>query len=191
MSDCCVLEELPQDEGGLESGEERVESEGRVGSEEGKVRSEEGRVRREEEERWWSLVLRYRHFRLPRIETLLQHCIQLLGFYGTHYILHTSHPHMHTLTCTPSRAHRFTACSPGPSVGGIPKLRPPQEGAADTTKPRPHRSGRKGVCLWEREGTKVTQCLVLLTPPTFLVIVSQLPVLTCLTCLHKRHGCHG
>ena len=103
VSDCRVLEELPQGEGGVGS------EEGRVGSEERRVESKEGRVESEEKERWWSLVLRYRHFRLPRIETLLHHCIQLLGFYGTP-LLHTSpsphaHPHMHTLTHTPSHAH--------------------------------------------------------------------------------------
>lgn len=180
-----MLEELPQGEGGLEERVGRVQGEeGKVWSEEGKVQGEEervgreagrvegeeGKVGREKEERWWSLVLRYRHFRLPRIETLLQHCIQLLGFYGTplfhthpHMHMHTctpshAHPHMHILTCTPSHAHchRFTPCSSRPSVGGISKLRPPQEGAADINWPCPHRSWRKGVCSWEREGTKVT-----------------------------------
>lgn len=35
------------------------------------------------EDRWWTLSLQYRHFRLPKIESLLQHCCQLLGFLGS------------------------------------------------------------------------------------------------------------
>ena len=34
-------------------------------------------------EEWWPLSLRYKHFQLPQIETLIQHCCQLLGFHGS------------------------------------------------------------------------------------------------------------
>ena len=39
------------------------------------------------EEKWWHLSLRYKHFRLPQIETLTQHCCQFLGFHGSLSVL--------------------------------------------------------------------------------------------------------
>lgn len=32
---------------------------------------------------WWSLSLRYKHFRMSKIETLVQHCCQFLGHFGS------------------------------------------------------------------------------------------------------------
>lgn len=32
---------------------------------------------------WWTLSLRYKHFRLSKVETLVQHCCQLLGHFGS------------------------------------------------------------------------------------------------------------
>ena len=43
---------------------------------------EEGEREREGEGEGWRLPLRYHHFRSERIETLLHHACQLLGFYG-------------------------------------------------------------------------------------------------------------
>ena len=71
MSDCRLLEEIPQSQ---EPPDQIHEPSSPLGA--------GGSSADEEEERWWTLCLRYQHFRLPKIETLLQHCCQLLGFFG-------------------------------------------------------------------------------------------------------------
>lgn len=38
---------------------------------------------RNSDTKWWTLSLRYKHFRLPKVETLVQHCCQLLGHFGS------------------------------------------------------------------------------------------------------------
>ena len=79
VSDSHIVEEMPTLHKSPEKlGDESSHPQG--AGENGAISSPGGPT---EDSSWWTLSLRYRHFRLVQVEALIQHCCQLLGFLGS------------------------------------------------------------------------------------------------------------
>ena len=97
VTGCRLLEELPSEvnwdkkskegtRGANKNCVSNKESAPQVNNDDGGVsrnRRKEEEREGEGEERWWRISLRYRHFRLAKIERLIHHCCQLLAFFGS------------------------------------------------------------------------------------------------------------